>query len=176
MTNSLATVHPEIAAELHPTRNQGLTADRLVAGSTKRVWWKCAKVPEHEWGPTSIESRTNKHPGKKRTGCPTCAESGFDPIAPATLYYVKIENVGAPLYKIGVTNRDVEQRFQKKDRQNMTVIFTREYESGQEAKNAESAVIDKFGYALYEGETPFSDGTGTTEIFEFDVLGLDLQK
>jgi hypothetical protein len=28
---------------------------------------------------------------------------------------------------------------------------------------------------LYEGATPFSDGTGTSEIFEFDVLGLDVQ-
>ena len=37
------------------------------------------------------------------------------------------------------------------------------------------ATLDEFGYAIYGGATPFSDGTGTSEIFEFDVLGLDIQ-
>ena len=173
VTNSLAALYPEIALQLHPTRNSGLKADRVVAGSTKRVWWQCSKVPEHEWR-TTIESRTSQHPGRRRTGCPSCSDYGFDEIAPATLYYVKIEIEGAPLYKIGITNRDMGQRFHK-DRQKVTVIFAREYESGREAKDAETAILDEFCYALYAGATPFSDGTGTSEVFEFDVLGLDIQ-
>lgn len=41
--NSLGATHPVIAREWHPTRNGALTADEVVAGSGKRVWWRCSK-------------------------------------------------------------------------------------------------------------------------------------
>ena len=65
-TNSLAARFPDIAAQWHPTRNGDLTPDRIVAGSHKRVVWKCSDVPEHEWEAV-IQYRT-----LRGTGCPQC--------------------------------------------------------------------------------------------------------
>jgi len=66
VTNSLATLYPEIAAEWHPTKNGEITPDDVTAGSDKNIWWKCPKGPDHEW-----PSRTNNRTSNKR-GCPFC--------------------------------------------------------------------------------------------------------
>ncbi len=65
-TNSLAAVAPGIAAEWHPTKNGKLTPRDVIAGSQRRVWWKCPKARDHEW-PAAIANRVG---GK--TGCPCC--------------------------------------------------------------------------------------------------------
>lgn len=68
-STSLANTHPELAAQWHPTKNQDLTPNDVIAGSSKHlVWWKCPKHPEHEWEST-CKART------KRDGianCPFC--------------------------------------------------------------------------------------------------------
>jgi len=66
VTNSLATQNPDIAAEWHPTKNGDLTPDQVVAGSAKRVWWKCPQGLDHEW-PATLVNRTDKD-----RGCPYC--------------------------------------------------------------------------------------------------------
>ena len=45
--NDLATTHPHIAKDWHPTKNDTLTAKEVVAGSHAKVWWlgSCG----HEW-------------------------------------------------------------------------------------------------------------------------------
>ena len=67
VTNNLASNYPQIAEEWHPTRNNGLNPDEIVYGTTKRVWWKCAKGPDHEWE-AQVYKRT-----KSGRGCPFCA-------------------------------------------------------------------------------------------------------
>jgi Probable Zinc-ribbon domain len=62
--NDLATTHPELAAEWHPTKNGDVTPSQIVAGSGKRFWWLCDKG--HEWR-TSGDNRSN---GKD---CPYCS-------------------------------------------------------------------------------------------------------
>src|SRR5262249_18342266 len=57
-----------VAAEWHPTKNDSLTSDQLVAGSEKKVWWRCPTDPNHEWQATP-GSRTQRRGG---TGCPYC--------------------------------------------------------------------------------------------------------
>ncbi|MEU4427559.1 zinc-ribbon domain-containing protein [Actinoplanes sp. NPDC024001] len=59
----LATVHPELAAEWHPTRNGTRTPTDVTPGSDYKAWWvaRCG----HEWRATV----TNRRRG---TGCPTC--------------------------------------------------------------------------------------------------------
>ena len=37
--NDLATTHPELAKEWHPTKNGDLTPQDVIAGSDKKVWW-----------------------------------------------------------------------------------------------------------------------------------------
>ena len=49
VTNSLAALHPRLAAQWHPTRNGKLRPADVPAGSGRRVWWKCRKGQDHEW-------------------------------------------------------------------------------------------------------------------------------
>ena len=46
--NDLATTHPEIAQEWHPTKNGNLKPTDIKAGCNKNVWWKCIKCG-NEW-------------------------------------------------------------------------------------------------------------------------------
>lgn len=61
----LATLFPDVAAEWHPTKNNGLTAAEVSPFVTKKVWWRCREG--HEWN-AQIQSRT-----RQGTGCPQCA-------------------------------------------------------------------------------------------------------
>lgn len=64
--NSLAVMHPQIAAEWHPTKNGDLTAEDVPPGSDKKVWWLCSSCA-WEW-PAHIYHRTKPTGG----GCPRC--------------------------------------------------------------------------------------------------------
>ena len=66
VTNSLASLYPELAQQWHPTKNGSLTPEQVVAGSTKKAWWKCPKGPDHEWDAV-IDSRI------RGNGCRCCA-------------------------------------------------------------------------------------------------------
>lgn len=62
--NDLATTEPALAAQWHPTKNGALTPRDVVAGTLRRVWWRCDKG--HEWQ-AAVASRVNG------AGCPVCA-------------------------------------------------------------------------------------------------------
>lgn len=63
--NDLATTHPELALQWDWERNEALLPTDLVAGSRRRVWWKCSKG--HVWkSPVAVRSG-------KGAGCPVCA-------------------------------------------------------------------------------------------------------
>ena len=66
VTNSLASLYPELAKEWHPDKNGNLKPDQVVAGSHKKFWWKCDKGPDHKWDATLV-SRT-----RLGIGCPYC--------------------------------------------------------------------------------------------------------
>ena len=57
-SNCLATTHPDISKQWHLTRNKDLTPFDVVAGSNKKVWWKCPKADDHEWE-AAVNNRTN---------------------------------------------------------------------------------------------------------------------
>lgn len=65
--NDLASTHPELAVEWHPTRNGILTAGQVNAGSNRKVWWLCSVG--HEW-----EAVVNNR--KNGAGCFECSYSG----------------------------------------------------------------------------------------------------
>ena len=67
VTNSLEALHPDIAAQWHPTKNGDLTPADVTAGSNKEVWWICPEGPDHEW-PASTVRRT-----QRGDACPFCA-------------------------------------------------------------------------------------------------------
>ena len=61
--NDLATTHPEIAAEWHPSKNGSTSPETIGAGSRKKVWWQ---DHDHEWIAT-VGNRT-----RLGHGCAVC--------------------------------------------------------------------------------------------------------
>ncbi len=88
--NDLATTHPEIAKEA-----EGWDPTLITAGSNKRFLWKCEEG--HTW-----KAQPNSRTGSVKSGCPTCANSGFDPNKPGYFYF--LEHPNWELFQIGITN------------------------------------------------------------------------
>lgn len=63
--NDLATTHPQLAAQWHPTKNGDLTPQMVTYGHDRKVWWMCRKG--HEW---QASPHTRVRMG---SGCPVCA-------------------------------------------------------------------------------------------------------
>lgn len=64
--NDLATTHPNLAKEWHPTKNGSLSPKAISYGSGKTVWWICENG--HEWK-ASPNRRTSKG-----CGCSVCSQ------------------------------------------------------------------------------------------------------
>lgn len=67
LSDSFLVSHPEVAAEWHPTRNNGREPREFTYGSEFVAIWQCSKYKTHVW-PAEINTRTIK-----ATGCPACA-------------------------------------------------------------------------------------------------------
>lgn len=99
--NDLATTHPDLAKEWHPTKNGELTPHEVTHGSGKKVWWQCEKG--HEWKET-VTHRTNMG-----CNCPYCSNHrvlrGYNDIATThpryTKYFVNVENAYTHTYSSG---------------------------------------------------------------------------
>jgi hypothetical protein len=65
--NDLATTHPHLVSEWHPTLNN-LAATEVIAGSGSRVWWRCSSG--HEWQ-TAVYQRA-----LAGGGCAKCCSRG----------------------------------------------------------------------------------------------------
>lgn len=77
--NDLQTTHPEIALEWNTERNGDLKPTQVTAGSTRQVWWKCAKG--HEWL-ASVVSRSHM-----KSGCSICASESQTSFPEQALFY-----------------------------------------------------------------------------------------
>jgi hypothetical protein len=100
-TNSLAARAKKVAAEWHPTKNGKLTPRDVIAGSPRRVWWKCPKGPDHEW-PTSIANRA-----LAGTGCPFCSHRRLCATNSLVAEFPKIAAEWHPTKNGKLTARDV---------------------------------------------------------------------
>ncbi len=67
VTNSLATLFPEIASEWDSVQNGTLSPSAIVATSTRVAWWQCRHDERHAWR-TSVRDRT-----RDLTSCPFCS-------------------------------------------------------------------------------------------------------
>lgn len=65
--NDLATKFPDIAQQLHPTKNGDITPRDIIATSNRKYVWLCPHG--HEWK-TSVAHRVD---ATKPTGCPYCS-------------------------------------------------------------------------------------------------------
>lgn len=106
-----------------------------------------------------------------KEGCRLCrSNSGFKKDKPAILYYLSINNGEA--YKIGITNRSVQKRFNNYDLKKIEVLKEWYYDDGVEAYAEEQRILNEFDYFKWDG--PDLLESGNTELFKSDILGIDL--
>ena len=67
--NSMRNTSPKLTADFHPTKNHPKTPDNILAGHSKKLWWRCS-VCANEWE-TPGTVRLNQ-----KSGCGYC-ESGY---------------------------------------------------------------------------------------------------
>lgn len=129
-----------------------------------------------------VEIRCNHHgvflqlPGHHTSGqgCPLCSVSGFDSSKPALLYYLKVTSSSDVLYKIGITNLTLKDRFRLRDLEKIQVLKIWEFPLGADAYNKEQETLKQFREFKYTGDPILS--SGNTELFTVDVLQLDKEK
>jgi hypothetical protein len=90
----LASVHPNLALEWHPTKNGDVTPRDVTSGSSRSYWWLCEFG--HEWK-TKVTHRS-----LMGSGCPRCSKHGYDQSSPGYLYLLRKEHLD--LQQFGITN------------------------------------------------------------------------
>jgi hypothetical protein len=107
------------------------------------------------------------------SGCPDCAETGFNPSDRGIVYYIAIEtDDGDTRYKIGITNTTVAKRFPAPDLARIRIVKTWQYAVGREAAEHEARVLKQYVGDKYQGPAILT-GPGNSELFTHDILGLD---
>ena len=132
VTNSLASLFPDIAADMDPEINGGLTPADVPAGSGKAVWWRCPNNPDHTWRAV-VAIRT-----RQRTGCPGCALTGYDKTRAGWLYVL----AGDEWAKLGITNHQ-EKRYRQHDRHGLfgVEVAAHHFENGTMPPALELALL-----------------------------------
>lgn len=103
--------------------------------------------------------------------CPKCAKYGFQPNKPSILYYIRFDTKIGPLYKIGITNLSVKERFVGE--QTPYVVLQQEnFQTGEDAYKKEQLILSEHQQYKYKGDYLLQ--SGNTELFTKDVLGLDI--
>jgi hypothetical protein len=148
-------------------RMNGKHPDLYIAGQYNGAWQRinvaCLKCL-HKWSPLALSLSDG-------SGCPKCAIPGFRFNKPGTLYYVRVSNpFGEPVYKIGITNKTIKQRFGR-EFSKMVIIETWHFQNGAEAFEMEQDILNDYDADRYTGPDILNDGND--ELFNLDVLGLD---
>ena len=116
------------------------------------------------------------HVRGNKAGCPGCALSGFDQTKPGLLYYIAVTtNDGDTLYKIGITNLSIKRRFPIIDRARIRIVKIWRFVIGRDAAERETEILNQFAGGRYYGPNILV-GAGNTELFTYDVLGLDKKR
>ena len=157
-SNCLATLHPELAKEWHPTKNGDLTPFDVTEGLGRKVWWKCADA--HVW-----KASMNDRCGNRKQGCPSCAEYGFNRSKDALFYIRKINlDNSKEALKFGITNNmeGDRERQQKRHVEGSVDTILREEVSGETALDIENLCKKHFGRKGYLTVQEFPDGFSET--------------
>jgi hypothetical protein len=116
--NDLATTHPELCEQWHPSKNRGLKPDQFSQGSNEKIWWLCPMDSTHEWK-AAIHKRVNG------TNCPGCTEYGFNQAEKAWFYLMQRPGE----QQIGITN-NLQQRLETHQRNGWMLLDTAGPERG----------------------------------------------
>ena len=104
-------------------------------------------------------------------GCPKCSDYGFNINKPAILYYLKITTESHKvLYKIGITNRTVHQRFNLEELSKIEIVKLEKFEIGADALAKEQEILKKYSEYVYKGVPILV--SGNTELFTCNVFEL----
>lgn len=120
---------------------------------------------EHMWraAPSHVLGGTN---------CPYCEGTyGFKLSSPAILYYIKISKEQKVYYKIGITNRTVQDRFPRSIKY-ITILQELKFNKGKEALVAEQRLLELYKEKRVTIHNLLVE-SGNTELFIEDVLNLD---
>jgi hypothetical protein len=98
---SLADLHPRVAAEWHPTKNGELTPEDVAPYGRQRAWWRCSKDSSHVWS-ALIASRT-----RLGTGCPACSGRVATPTTSLRVCFPSIAAQWHPVKNRPLTPDDV---------------------------------------------------------------------
>jgi hypothetical protein len=103
--------------------------------------------------------------------CPECAVTGYKKHKPGRLYYIRFDFPnGLSLYKIGITNRTIGQRFANEPTP-YAVLLDRLYKDGSIPPQREDRIKKRHAKDQYTG--PNLLVSGITECFTRDILKLD---
>ena len=157
-----ALTHKEYEDKLYEIEATCFPVHRDYVNNKTPILHEC--VEGHQWLLRPVHALEGR-------SCPTCAKHGFNPGLPGLTYYVKIEFENLTYYKIGVTNRTVQKRFEKDFREKKITILKEWYfNNGQDALDLERSILQIYPAVTIEN---FLLNGGNTELFECDILDLD---
>ena len=160
--NDLAFKYPELAKEFHASKNSPLTAEALLAGGHKKVWWLCGDG--HEWKAAPIDRINGR-------GCPSCANYGYDPTQAAFFYF--IEHHAFKASKVGITNAEVKySRLEAFERNGWVRVVVIEEVDGSIIRELETRILRWIRKDLqlppYLGQEEMGSTGGFSETFASD--------
>jgi hypothetical protein len=166
--NDLQTVRPDIAAEWHPTLNEGISPNSIVFGSWTRVWWQCPDDSSHAYR-TRVVNRTSE----KQNGCPTCAQTGFDASSPGIFYMLEHTLLGAK--KVGITNGNRDQfRLKQFQQDGWEVLTIHQCQEGRKILELETVMLrwirKDLNLPVFLSRAEMSRTGGFSETFEGDAV------
>lgn len=133
--------------------------------SRKNSFFNCL-VCDNKWLATPVNVVNNE------TDCPSCSVTGFKINKSAILYYLRIDHRNKIYYKVGVTNRTVQERFCSSELEKITILKTWNHKKGKTSLKKEQITLKKYSKYRYAGRAKILK-SGTTEIFTKDVLNLN---
>ena len=107
---------------------------------------------------------------KQGVRCSYCSNGGYNVESPGRLYYLRFDTQIGPLWKIGITNRTIKERFQS-EKTPYTILLDEWHEDGSISPLKEKQILKRHKKHLYKGEPILV--SGNTECFTKDVLKLD---
>ena len=101
LSNSLSSIHPDIAREWHAEKNGAMTPNDIVSGSNLSVWWQCPRSIDHVFK-NSVSNRT-----RRGQSCPKCtSQTSIPEIRIYTEFLALFDNVDSRV-KIGSKEIDI---------------------------------------------------------------------
>ena len=74
------------------------------------------------------------------------------------------------MYKIGITNKTVNERFNLTDLNKIEIVKQKLYENGQDALDWETKLLEKYKEYQYKGKAVL--GSRNTELFTHDIIAM----